>query len=197
MTHFVKSLFLYSWLLLLSACATTNSYHDRKIACEAFASDLGHNKDWIGTCQRDDLTFNAAFEDNLKRLSPEKLCNIGFISNDSAAGQAAERTAKTRGINCSPFYREFSKNIVKLDALKLCAVWHQNLGPQELREAVRKEVKERDADCPALIAAHAQQEQAEAQRAQAAAMIGANIQNSINANRPRTCYSYGASVTCY
>lgn len=193
----MKKIVLLISLFFLSSCAALQNYQDRSLACDGFARDFKHDQKWVDSCMSDDAVFSSAVKGMLKAMKPGDLCHVGFVNNGSAIGQDAENIARSRKINCSPYYSQWAANVEKEDVMGLCALWYKGTGPKELRDAVRKEVKNRSVDCPAMFSVIAAQQQAAAQNAQAAAMINANIQNSINANRPRTCYSYGASVTCY
>ena len=106
----------------------------------------------------------------INQMSLEDVCDAGSFNDEMTL---AEQIANRRNQSCDP-------------AKQLCF------------EAGLKPSSQKWPEC--FINAKgvvAQQEAAKAARAGALAAMQANIQNNINATRPRTCYGTGNAVTCY
>lgn len=192
-------------LISLSGCAVIKEREENSRICSNLSKDLKRDDSWKNSCVNDSLVMLEGLKSELEVREPKSLCQTAFIYDDKPYGIEALSVSKKRKINCAPFFSQFSEQVVNSsNVASLCQLWSANTGPNELRIKVRKEVKARSADCPSMLAALAQQQQAIAQQEQAAAAnraafaaLQANIQNNINANRPRTCYGGYNSVTCY
>jgi hypothetical protein len=201
----MKKIYIFMCLFALSGCGVIADQRTRNDACSDLSVQISKDSKWKDRCSADDKIFMEGIRAKMMIESPQSLCQMGFNYNGDGLGNVAEEGARKRKISCAPYYKTFADSLVdKANIGELCSLWAKNTGPKELRTAVRSEVKARSADCPALMAAVAQENQAIAQQAQArasaqaaAAAIQANIQNNINANRPKTCYGYGNYATCY
>ncbi len=109
-------------------------------------------------------------QEEINNMSSEDVCSVGSMADENSL---AEKIANERGTSCNA-------------AKAMCL------------DAGLKPTSKEWANCYIQASGViAQKEAARASQAAAAAAIQANIQNNMNANRPRTCYGSYGSTTCY
>lgn len=210
----MKFLSLCLVLLLVSGCAEIKEHmqkqEDLRIACEGLAAPLKKDQAWLDSCLTgDSQVFAAAIIENMHVMSKEQLCLSTAMAFNTPYGTTAQSVASERKFNCDAIVSKFGKDLIGLSSVgQICGSWYdRNLHPLVLAE-VNKEVADKKLDCVQVVNAQRQTEamrlqaaaaesQAAAARSAAAAAWSAGFQQNINANRPRTCNTFGSTTTCY
>ena len=163
-----KRVVLVSALLLLTSCAN-NGWQQQ--ACLGIAQNLG-NKDqaWVSQCAINENTYRDGLFELARTTTPEDLCEAKQDYIDPYYSSIFNAVVAERKIDCEPYRIARIKDAVKsLSLMDLCALWGNGQLEAVATKFVREEVKQQDIDCPALLAASAQQQQAVAQQQQAIA----------------------------
>lgn len=145
----LKTLILFKFCLILSACVTTAN-SQRVSSCNNFANDLGKTKEWLQACYNDAEIFTEGYVETAYRLDEGSLCLIS-IGNEPSKN-LLKAIAKDRGINCDAVMLDISRTVMKKSSIgDLCSMWAEG-GTGDIRKIIQDEVNKRDVDCIPVLA---------------------------------------------
>jgi hypothetical protein len=155
---FIMPLVLF---IILSACVTTS---ERQYACQTIANELDRTKKWSEGCMSDDEIYTDGYYDLAMNSTPEELCNAEVTAATQFNKNLLGKAVTDRKIDCKPIRIANLKDFVKKASnSNLCEMWDSRATEQAYREIINREVKNRDVDCPAMLALILQQQQSQMQ----------------------------------
>ena len=125
--------------------------------CKEIAASLNKDKKWLDGCTSGNalLLSEGKIENrelNYNKRPPDVLCSIAMIYFNQDDGEAAERIAKERKINCNKIISETAKKYYSQTSVdNVCVPWYnRNLHPVVLSE-IDKIVAGRKLDCVQVV----------------------------------------------
>lgn len=168
-----KMIFCLAICVFLMSCVTTEptKHSSREIECAVLSNRLGMGEPWRASCVQDENVYVQAYKKDFSQMRPETLCHNLISKYYKKSGQIAKEVASSRKVDCESYRKKFAQEYAAgLSMDRLCSVWNVGTNDRVKDKAVRAEVKSRDVNCPALLAASAQRQTAAAQKMQANAM---------------------------
>lgn len=164
----MKRFCVLSLVLLLAACAGVSP--QRQSECTQIAHVIATNDAWNKVCQTNDAAYLEGWEQAARKAPPEPLCN-GFMDNPQPhMKQILSNVIQEKGIDCKPYVAARVVGIVNsMSVADLCHAWGNGNYPADVTQIIRDTVNKQGLNCPSVMAATAQQQQAAAQNMQAIA----------------------------
>lgn len=200
-------------LLILAACAP-----GRIDTCENLSRGLSKPLGWSDKCVLDESVYRSGFVEYAHVAPKEELCLAEYSQTMPWEQSVLRGVISKKNLNCKPVVTRAKQNLVSSYSIAdLCYLWGApSGGEKEITSMINKEVKRRGVNCALVMAAQAQQAQADAQMLQAlqASRLADSIEaqtnqlryNALQANHnrsvrvePFTCTSSssGKYLNCY